>query len=208
MPAWDLLDEDFSDISDWADEDNGSAVSEVSPAGQLHATTGATLGSDAKRTRDVGSIPNTITVELKLYCDTLNGSAVTGDRAYLDIRQAGQVFIAYWSTDGMMVYNGGSRVEAGTDLVKYGGSAEWQVWRLLINFSTHKVDIYLTDSTHSRSLVGNQLSWSLTGTYTDGVVYVQLSTGAGTSGMEAHWDYIKMASGLYVPAIPRVMLWS
>lgn len=208
MPAWDLLDEDFADISDWTDEDNGTAVSEVSPAGQLHITTGATNSSDGKRTRDVGSIPNTLTVELKLYCDTLNGAASTGDQAYLDIRQAGEVFIAYWATDGMFVYNGGSRVEAGTDLVKYGGSAEWQIWRLLINFTTNKVDVYLTDSTHSRALVGNQLDWSLTGTYTDGVVYINLSTGTSTSGMEAHWDYIRMASGLYAPTLQRAMIWS
>ena len=199
--SWDLLDEDCSDISDWTDIDSGSAVSDVDPAGQFRFRTLATDTSNAHRWRDMGSTPNTITAEVKLYCDAPGSAPGDGHAVYMDIRQASDVFIAYWAESGMHVYNGGSFPEAGTDLVKYGGSVEWQIWRLLINYTTGKVDVYLTDSTHTAEKVGDQLDWSLGGTFNDGEIYLKLGD---DPSLECHWDYVKVATGLYVPSVTSI----
>ena len=92
---WDLLDEDCSNISDWADDDAGSAVSEVSPAGQFRMDTNPTVMDIAARSRDIGSYPDTITFEIKLYHDNI-GTLADTDFFYFTVSQAAEIFYAFF----------------------------------------------------------------------------------------------------------------
>jgi len=199
---WDLLDEDCNDISDWSDLDNINGVSEVDPAGQfrMDANTHA-ADNRARRERDIGSYPDTFTVEIKLYHDSV-GTHANNDYFELVCFQSDEILDAMFCSDGLYIWDTDSGdQEVGTDLVKYGGSAEWQTWRFLVAFGVTgdgTCDIYLNDSTHSWELVGNDIPCSGEYAGTDGVTRLT-QFGVTTDDMLSHIDYIKVASGLYTP---------
>ena len=200
---WDLLDEDCADFSNptWADDDdNGSiAVSEISPAGQFRFDTnsGAANNDYAQRTADIGSYPNESTHEFKIYHDDI-GLYSDNDLFQWKARQSGKCILAKFCSDGLLIKHNGSYVEVGTDLVKEDGSAEWQTWRFLVDFANTTCDIYLNDSTHNWEKVGTSVGCNSTGTYTDGET-ILVQYGYTTNDMVSHVDYIKAATGLYIP---------
>ena len=67
--SWDILDEDFEDLTDWTDADILDGVSEISPAGQLHEYANITDGDQGRRTRDIGTFPAQWTLEIRAYID-------------------------------------------------------------------------------------------------------------------------------------------
>jgi len=200
--GWDLLEEDCSDISDWIDDDDGNGVSEVDPTGQLRLDTNAgAAGNDwASRTIDVGSFPNTFTVEIKLYHDSIGLNADI-DYFVLNAMQTDERLTAKFSSDGLFIKDTDSGdTEVGTDLVKHGGSAEWQIWRFLVTFTgttgEGTCDVYLTDSTHSWEKVGTAIPCSFEIAGTDGTTMVR-QNGYATNDMVTHVDYVKIMTGLY-----------
>jgi hypothetical protein len=204
--SWNLLDEDCSSVAAWDDLDTDTAVSEVSPAGQFRMDTNAGAAGDAiaRRSIDIGSIPNEFTAEIKCYCDAI-GTYDNNDHAQLTIRQADEIFWVDFGSDGLFLHDTDSgRTEAGTTLVKQDGSAEWQTWRFLVTFTdttgNGTCDVYLKDSTHNWSKVGTSLPCSWEGTFVDGVVTVA-QKGWITDDRVEHIDYIKIATGLYIPGI-------
>ena len=199
---WDLLNEDCSDISDWSDLDNINGVSEVDPAGQfrMDANTHA-ADNRARRERDIGSYPDTFTVEIKLYHDSV-GTGGNDDYFELDCFQSDELLSANFCSDGLLIYDTDSgNQEVGIDLVKYGGSAEWQTWRFLVTFGVTgdgTCDVYLDDSTHSWELVGDDIPCSHEYSGTDGATRLT-QFGYTTDDMLSHVDHVKIATGLHTP---------
>ena len=200
--SWDLLDEDCSDISDWVNDDNINAVSEVSPAGQfrLDGNTAA-AANRAQIYRDFGSTPKNYTVELKLYHDSL-GARADDDAFYFEVDRSDEQFRVYFNANKVEIRDGANYVEVGTDLVKEGVSAEWQTWRFLVTLTDTPgegtCDVYLKDSTHNWEKVGTAIPCSVTNTVTDGTVYL-IQYAITTNDMLTHVDYLKIYDGLQPP---------
>jgi len=198
--VWDLLAEDCGTFpGGWTDNDQGDAVTSVSPAGQFYfdANTGY-----CDIYRDFGSTPNEFTVELKLYHDDI-GALAAGDTFVLFIEQADERLFISWASDGLFVYDTDSgQTEVGTNLVKEGVAAEWQIWRFVVTFTgtvgEATCDVYLTDTTHTDEKVGTAIPCSQEGARTDGKIefYQQTDT---TNNLSTHMDYVYIATGLHAP---------
>jgi len=206
--SWDLLDEDFSDITDWTDADNDGESTE-DPEGQLKLTVAtAGAGRYARRTRDWGSLPNTFTAEIRVYHDTL-GARGDSDHFSFFVAQADEGFFVVFGTGGIEIFDTDSGyTEVGTDLVKSGGSAEWQVWRFVVTFTgttgEGTCDVYLADSTHTFSKVGTSIPCSFeTSSYDNGFTWLD-QQGQTTSGVTTHVDYAKIATGSYPGTVDLV----
>ena len=211
--SWDLLDEDCADISDWADGDTDTAVSEVDPAGQFRFDTnsGAAGNAYARRSRDIGSYPNTFTVEIQVYHDDI-GSLADNDYFALNCRQVDEMLYVYFASDGIYVSDTDSgSTEVGTDLVKEGVSAEWQTWRFLVTFGAvgdGTCDVYLNDSTHIWEKVGTAIPCSYEGAWTEGDTKLT-QYGNTTDDMVTHIDLVKIADGLFTPStgvVPQIII--
>jgi len=205
-PSWDLLDEDCSDISDWVDGDSGTGVSEVDPAGQFRFDSN-NLEHSASRNRDIGSYPTTITFEIKLYHDALGTIANAGYFEVEFFMGSEETFGVRFAKDGIFINDTDSGwTEVGTDLVKYNGSAEWQIWRFTIDRSVGVgdgvCDVYLDDSTHNWEKVGSAIPCSRELSGTDGVTYLT-QYGYYVSDRITHMDYVKIATGLHLPMITK-----
>ena len=200
---WDILDEDCVDISDWSDNDTAPAVSEVDPAGQFRFDTNAgAAGNDfAQRSRTLGSYPNEFTLETKLYHDDIGTGSDTFQSIY---RLNDERFKITFASDGLFVTDTDSgETEVGTNLVKEDGSAEWQIWRFLATFTgvmgEATCDVYLDDSTHTWEKVGTSIPCSYEGSGTPAGEINIYQFGNTTDNMTSHVDYIKAATGLYIP---------
>ena len=202
---WDILDEDCVDISDWSDNDTAPAVSEVDPAGQFRFDTNAgAAGNDfAQRSRTLGSYPNEFTLETKLYHDDI-GTEANNDSFQLLYRLNDERFKLTFASDGLFVTDTDSgETEVGTNLVKEDGSAEWQIWRFLATFTgvmgEATCDVYLDDSTHTWEKVGTSIPCSYEGSGTPAGEINIYQFGNTTDNMTSHVNYIKAATGLYIP---------
>jgi len=191
-----LLDEDCSDISDWADADIGTAVSEVSPAGQFRFDTnlGAADNAKAVRSRVIDSPPDKFTIEVKTYFDSL-GTMANLDSMYFYAAQTTtwQLQIRF-ASDGLYILKiGAATTEVGTNIVKYGGSAAWQIWRFEVDKSGGEdvatVEVFL-DGASQGTFDCDYETDSLDGR----VEFRQL--GYTTDNIVSHIDYLKIATGL------------
>ena len=206
MATWDLLDEDCSDISDWTDGDVGNGVSSVNPAGQFQFVSGSVgLGNYAYRARDIGSFPNTFTYEIKTYHDVA-GTRANADFLNLNCFQADEYFSVIFCSDGLFINDTDSGyTEVGTDLVKQGGSAEWQIWRFLVTFGSvgdgdGVCDVYLKDSTHNWEKVGSAIPCSKEAVFPGGLTSLA-QYGQTTANQISHVDYVKIATGFILPFV-------
>lgn len=198
--TWDILDEDCSDISDWTDGDGAKSESKVDPAGQFYFN--ASVSTSAWRYRTLVTPPNTFTFEIKIYHDSL-AALSSGAYFVLEYHQADEFFQAVFASDGLFLNDSDSNfTEVGTNLVKYGGSAEWQTWRFLVIFTGTAGDgtcnVYLTDSTHTNEQVGTSVPCSVEAGQVNQRCSLKLIRGAIIN----HIDYIKIATGLYDPSAP------
>ena len=200
--SWDILNEDCSNIGDWNDQDVGDGESSVSPAGQFRFDSGtAGAGNYAYRNQDIGSFPNTFTVEVKVYHDSLGDRGNT-DSFILTCSQGDERFRAFFAADGLFINDTDSGfTEIWTNLVKTNGSAEWQTWRFLVTFGSvgdGVCDVYLKDSTHNWEKVGTAIPCSTEGAATNGLILL-LQYGHTSANMITHMDYLKMFEGLQAP---------
>lgn len=203
--SWDLLDESFDNLDDWTDQSVRSASASIDPTGQCKLDSGATSAANndyARIFQDIGSVPNTFTIEIKLYHDAL-GSVANIDYLYLYVSQVDEFLYIYFSSDGLMIYDTVEGLqEVGTDLVKHSGSAEWQTWRFLITFTgttgEGTCDVYLKDSTHDWEKIGTAIPCSFEAGITDGEIQLN-QYGFLTNNQITHVDYYKIATGLFIP---------
>jgi hypothetical protein len=199
MPLYpDILNEDCSDISDWTDIDSVNGVSSVSPSGQFqfNASTHAS-GNYAALSRILVSPPNTFTLEIKMYFDTL-GTTSNSDQAVLYYYNTNwQLRILFGSNGLFVVLAGGSAGEVGTDIVKCNATVAWQTWRFQINKTTPSsatCEVFLKEEGGAFVSQGTVDCDYETGG-TDGLLMFK-QFGVSTDNMISHVDYIKIATGL------------
>lgn len=206
--VWDLLDEDCSDISDWADGDVGTGVSEVSPAGQFRFDTNAGAAGNAYAYRycTIASTPNTFTYTVKTYSDDI-GTRANNDQMAVKVCQTDETLHVAWDSDGLFIEDTDSGwVEVGTDIVLEDGAAEWQYWYFLVTFTGTTGDgtcdvYYKNESTNPTTWtkVGTGINCSLEAAGTDGRILFWLG-GYTTDHMVFHTDCVKIATGLCIPS--------
>ena len=185
-----VMDEDCSDISDWADYDNINGISQVMPAGYFEFHTHAAAANNkAARYRDIGSMPDKVTFEIRIKHMTL-GTHANNDDFIGYISDASTVFGYNFSSEGFFIYNSGW-VEIGTDLVIYDGS-EWQTWKFVIDFTAKTADIYLHDASHDAEKVATGQAFTSATAATDGVLYL-CQNGQTTINIVAYMDYIRLS---------------
>lgn len=189
------LDENCNDISDWADLDTDTAVSEVDPAGQFRFDTnlGAAGNAVAIRERTISSPPIQFTLEIMTYFDSL-GTVANGDYAVLYYATSSWYFYVNFASDGLFVFkSGGSAIEVGTNIVKYGGAAAWQTWRFQVNKTageaTATVEVFLDNVSQGTFDCDYEMAGN------DGLLFFGLY-GSTTNNIVAHIDFIKIGLGL------------
>ncbi len=201
MPSWDLLDETFTNLDDWTNQDNDTGESEISPAGELRLDTNAGAAGGiayAQQYQDIGAYPDAFTVEIETYFDLI-GTIAAGDHFRLDMRQAAERFAFLFGTAGLVVEDDGGDIEIGTNLVASGGAAKTQLWRFLISCagtSAATCDAYLYDSTYNWEKIGTSVDCSIAAAYNDGTTLLT-QFGYTTDNMVSHVRYIRALTGLY-----------
>ncbi len=188
---WYLLNEDCANISDWSDGDTDTAVSEVDPAGQFRFDTnsGAAGNAFAHRYRNITSPPDIFIFEVKTYFDTI-GIFGAVDRAFVVYSTSTWRFQVGFASDGLFVIKtGAANTEVGTDIVKHGGSADWQIWRFEVDKSGGEaaatVEVFLDDVSQGTVDCDYEVAGS------DGRAELFL-LGYTTDDMVCHFDYIKI----------------
>lgn len=211
--SWDLLDEDCSSFasppvvwgdSDYANSESTEVTFDNKSCFKFNGNTAANPNYSLRNT-DFGNTPNVFTVELAWYHNTL-GTISNSDHVSWTVGHGGERLRVRHGTDGLIITDTDlGDIGVGTNLVKFGGSAEWQIWRILVTFTTTPgegvCDIYLYDSTHNWELVGDGIACSHEGSggsYDSGVIYLS-NSGYTINDMISHIDYIKIVTGLYAP---------
>jgi hypothetical protein len=196
---WDILNENYSDISDWADADVDTGVSEESPDGQLRLYSGSITEDEGSRTRDV-LLDFSFTVEIKLYHDDI-GTYAADDYFEIQLRVDtwDELVCLRFASDILNSMSGAwVAYEIGSGEVNVGS---WQTWRFLVDRSggdgTATLDAYVNNGT-GWELVEADVPCNITSSQpNDYIVLIQYGT--TTAGQETHVDCIKIATGLYAP---------
>jgi len=200
MPLYpDILNEDCSDISDWTDNDAGNSVSEVEPTGQLRLDGNtATTPNYASRKRNIGSPPNTFSLEFKPYFNKAAIGVNTFDIKYLSSTWC--LWITAQTTKLYVKKAGAVSIEIGTDIVKCNASAAWQIFRFQVDKTTESTataEVFSKEEGGlwvSRGTVDCDYEGSF-GELLDGYIYIY-QYGQDTNDIVTHIDYIKIATGL------------
>lgn len=193
--AWDLLDEDCSDISDWVDGDVDTGVSEVGPAGQFRFDTNLGAAGDAQawRYRALSSPPDKFVIEVRTYFDVI-GTLANIDYVKISYQITTWRFQASFCSDGLFISKvGAATTEVGTDIVLHGGSAAWQTWRFHVDKSGGEaaatVEVFLDDVSQGT------FDCDYETVSTDGRIEIN-QLGFTTNDMVSHFDYIKALTGI------------
>ena len=197
-----LEDEDCEDISDWADQDAGVAVSSqvnnapiadpVDYTFEFNTNASSIPNDFAQRVKNVGSIDalgNRIVVSIKTYCKTV-GTLANQDMFVLQCRRSDMNFAVAFASDGLYIHDGAAWHEVGTDIVDQD---VWQVWTFDIDISTGAAnatcDVYL-DGT----LKATGIDCSTVGIYADGECYFT-QFGYTTDNQILYVDWFKVGDG-------------
>lgn len=198
--SWDLLNEDCSSLTGWTDISSAGVSASVNPASQFKFDSGASTGVGVQVgiEKDMGSLPNTFTVELKTYHDAL-GAYADVDRGRFMTMQSDEAIDVLFATDGLYTRDGTGYHLTGTDLVKTG---QWQTWRFCVSLTgtagAGTMDVYLYDLTHAWTKVITGAACSYAVSVTDGTTrYYQ--HGQTTANRLTHMDYMKMSTGITAP---------
>jgi hypothetical protein len=188
-----ILNEDFNDVTSWSNGDHGVAVSEISPAGQLRLDTNTGAAGDAYtfRYKTIATPPNTHTIEIMMYCDSI-GTFANNDYLFFTYTTSTWSMIMGFTSDGLFIFSGAAWVEVGVDLVKTGGSAVWQKWRFQVNKTVEAsatVEVFLNDVSQGTF----DCHYLVVGT--NGYIAIE-QLGFTTNDMVTHIDYMRIATGL------------
>ena len=193
--SWNLVDEPFDNLDDWADYDNGDGVSEISPAGQLRTWADGTSASFANRGNDISIPAGDFTCEVRAYFDTI-GTVGNNDMGRVEFYDGANAAMIAFSSANLHTYNG-SYQDSGVAVAQDA----WHVWRFLWDYSALTFNVYLDGI-----LVASDLTAEYS--YASHAGQVRVAMYGYATATEAHWDYIKVASGLYTPTtfIPQVTM--
>jgi len=202
----DILDEPFDNLTkySWINDDNGNAVSEISPAGQLRLDTNTSGGQSGRFLSGAVTSgilpPDKFTLEIKTYFDVLGtkGPPFYADGFYFQYGNATWMLNVFFSSNELCIVKAGgvATTQVGAaDIVKCNATAAWQTWRFQVNKtveSTATVEVFLKEEGGI---------WVSQGTfdcdYERGYNGLYLSQrGITVNNMVAHIDYIKIGTGL------------
>jgi len=192
-----LLDLDCSSLTGWTDGDTGEAVSDQTTFNgestfSFDTNTSADTNDQAARTKDIGSIEglgNQVTISSRSYSDAI-GTIAGGDYFIIEVERSDLKITIAFASDGLFIHDGGSWIEAGTNLVLQD---QWQEWTFDCDVSvvaSATCDIYLNNS-----LKASGVDASFTGSYTDGLIGLK-QRGYATDNMITYVDYLKIGDGL------------
>lgn len=149
------LSEECASISTWTDNDDGSGVSsQTSFQSNSCFRFNTAAPSMAKRTRDIGTLPDNFEVEVRTYFDTME-SAANSNYARMDLDNGVILLEIRWSDDGLEIYDGAAWNEVGIDLV---ADDVWRTWKFIVTggtLGTARVDVY-----RDGTIVGVQIDCS------------------------------------------------
>ena len=181
------LTEDANDISAWTDNDTGTGSStQTTFSGEdtFRFLGGTNAADNAKRTRDIGTIPDDYTVEIRSYYDILTTIA-TGNYASVNLLNGVVNAQFRWSDDGLEINDGTNWNEVGVDLVS---EDVWAIWKFVVTGGTAtaaRVDV-LKDG----SYVGLQYPLFAASTASDGQINLNAVVATATSRPDWYLDYI------------------
>ena len=186
-----VLTENANNISTWTDNDTSTGASTqttFSSQETFRFLAGGTAGHDAKRTRDLGTLADNFTIEMRTYFDVLN-TVASGDYAAMDVYNGVIKFQVRWSDDGLEVFNGSAWVEVGVDIVAEDAFAVWKFFITGASAATARVEV-MKDGNY----VGLGFSIANADVTNDG--QIDLFAEAGGSGTATDWylDYIYINS--------------
>ena len=185
----DVEDENCSDISDWTDNDSdGASTQETFDGRETFKFTVATAGSGrkAERQKDIGTIADSFTVELRTYFDSL-GTLANGDYFYFAIDNGSIILRAVFASDGLYIYDGATYNEVGTDVVD---TDTWTIWRFVIDGSVSGSET--VDVEKDGTSIGDDIDCSDGSGATDGDVILRQS-GVTTNGVTSYTDFLKVS---------------
>lgn len=199
--SWDLKDEDWEDITDWTSSAAGTNTIEENPSGQLHLVAGDGGGTnstaDKYKTGLITSV-NDFTVEFKVKFDQLvNWNSENNDFPRISLfNGTNQVYLNICKDEIRYLNSGGSWTTLVADAISTG---VWYTYRILISSPA-------TNGYKLRIYRGTELLVSTSNLYAaaggNGEVYVQNHNySASPTTTETHHEYIKIATGLYIPVI-------
>ena len=183
--AWDLLEENFNDLTDWADGDTSDGVSQISPAGYLDQAVGASAGQ-AKIEQDIGTIgTGDFTFEFKikpiLLPDVQNWLQIKGATSHIALEML---------SDGFQVHDG-----AQYNKTSYAwDTGTYYTIRCIVHNSQTDMDVYI-DGTKEATDVDCSLASSQ-----DGFVMFSMNDA------NCHWsvDYLYIGAGQQVPSATSI----
>ena len=192
--AWDILEEDFTDLTDWTDSDWGSAVSEISPAGQLRQdTVNADGAANGPRIyQDTGDLSGDFTVEFKIKFDRSLVTAGAGPILFKLHGATHQIWARFTATT-MVIYGGAYN----TGITKTWSLATWYTIRIIIHNSQASADFYLDGVEQETDVLCSSFGAG------DGIVYIMGGADSDTR-QEWHIDYIYIGSGKQVPSTTSI----
>lgn len=198
----DLLNEDCSDISDWTKDDNGTAVSEVSPFGQFRFDTNAGTPFNfqaAQRSRIIASPPGNFSLEVKIYLDAI-GLSSNLDYAFLRYENTTWQFYVTFSSDHFYVLRAGqNNQEIASNILKYNTVAAFQTIRFQVDKTTESaatVEVFVKEE---GEVFVSKGKFDCDNETTSGVVNGRITFGQGgctAINRVSHLDYIKVGTGL------------
>ena len=192
--AWDLLEENFNDLTDWTDSDGGSAVSEISPAGQLHQSSPTT--SDYARIRqDIGTIGSgDFTIFTRFKIDT-NGLTNTSAARWI-IEGATNWVGLYFNNTRAEIYSGSGY---NTVITQTWDKDTWYTVRMIVHNSQTDVDVYLDEdlkTSDADCTAGHYMG--------DGTVEILQNGNLLGTGQVLHMDYFYIGAGQQVPSTTSI----
>jgi len=193
--AWGIYEEDFADLTDWTDGDTGGAVSEISPAGQLHQVN-TTSNVSARIYQTLGTGPGTgdYTFEVKFKFDTV--PAAGGQPAHqIDIGGTTCCLRLQFYPASVKCYNNSAYV----DIFEYTWVVDtWYVLRGIVHESQTDIDAYL-DGVSKATDFG--CGWVNSN---DGFLDISANYNGAIAGCEWHVDYIYIGAGQQVPSTTSI----
>jgi len=193
--AWDLLEENFNDLTDWTDNDYGNGVSEISPAGQLHQDS-VNAASIARIYQDIGTIgTGDYTFEIKVLFDVLPTTETTAKNLYFQVSGTTHRVNLYFTKGTLQTH---AEVAGYTTLITKAWALDtWYTVRCIVHNSQNDMDVYLDgELEYSDGDVEKNPE-------TDGVILIRANPWQQEVA-EWHVDYIYIGAGQQVPSTTSI----
>lgn len=180
-------------LTGWTDADAGVGAASTQATFDTRSTFrldsgNAAAGNVAKRTQDIGSLPDKFRVEISIYLDTW-GTLANVDYFQLDASTTGLCLSVRMASDGLFIYDGAAWNEVGLNLVELN---EWNTYSFLVDGTTPASATCTVCKDGSTSVIKG-VDCSYTGAFTNGLIVVE-QHGDTNANRIAYLDWIKVGN--------------